>query len=121
MRKSINIGKIVSAQRKFVKERDWHKFHTPKNLVMALAGEVGELIELFQWLTPAESAKIMKNAGKRREVAHELADIFFHVVGLADKLGVDLEEAFWEKMRENRRKYPAGRVRGKARKYTDYR
>lgn len=104
--------------RDFAAERDWDQFHSPKNLAMALIGEAGELVEHFQWLTEAESAGL--SAEKLEEVKLELADILIYLIRLADKLDVDLVQAADQKMKLNERKYPADRVRGDARKYTEY-
>lgn len=118
---TLNISAMLKLQRAFVNERDWKKFHTPKNMSMALAIEAAELMEIFQWLTPAESKAIMKNPAKAQAVAHELADVFYFLMRLADDLGVDLEAAFWEKMRRNSAKYPVKLAKGKATKYTELR
>lgn len=117
----LNLSEMLKLQRAFVNERAWKKFHTPKNLTMALAIEAAELMELFQWLTPAESKRIMQNPAQAQAVAHELADVFYFLMRLADDLGVDLEQAFWEKMRHNRAKYPVKLAKGKATKYTELR
>jgi len=101
-----------------VAERDWEQFHNPKNLVMALAGEVGELTEIFQWLTSEESAAAMRDEGRAGEIRDELADVFAYLIRLADVLNVDLERAFTEKMVKNARKYPVETARSKAAKYT---
>lgn len=105
--------------REFVAERDWEQFHNPKNLVMALAGEAGELTEIFQWLTEAESAAVMADETSAVQVRDELADVFAYLVRLADVLGVDLERAFTEKMIKNARKYPVETARSSAAKYTE--
>lgn len=115
--KQLDVGKMLRSQRAFVAQRDWNKFHTPKNLSMALAGEAAELLEIFQWLSPAESKGVMKNLEKAKAVSHELADIFNYLLRLADVLGVDLEQAFWDKMRHNEAKYPVRLARGNAKKY----
>jgi len=83
----------ASGLQQFAVERDWEQFHTPKNLVMALAGEVGELMELFQWLTPEESLRIMSSVRRAAQVRDEIADVFGYVLRLADVLGIDLEDA----------------------------
>ena len=114
---SLDITAILKRQRAFVAERKWQPFHTPKNVSMALCGEAAELLELFQWLTPAESKKIMKDTRKSEAVSHEIADVFFYLLRLADLLGVDLEKAFLEKMRHNEAKYPVKFARGNAKKY----
>jgi dCTP diphosphatase len=113
----MDIGKMMRAQRAFVGQRDWNKFHTPKNLSMALAGEAAELMEIFQWLSQAESKCVMKNPKKAKAVSHEMADILNYLLRLADVLGVDLEQAFWNKMRHNEAKYPVKLARGNAKKY----
>jgi NTP pyrophosphatase (non-canonical NTP hydrolase) len=102
--------------RRFAEERDWGQFHTPKNLTMALAGEVGEVIEHFQWLTPAESAEVMADPATARAVADELADVLIYLVRLGDVLGVDLLDAADRKLAENAERYPAERARGSAAK-----
>lgn len=117
--KQIDMSKVQAFQREFVKARDWEKFHSPKNLVMALAGEAGELLEIFQWLSEAESRELMKDEKKALMVRHEIADIFYYLSRLTDLLGVDLEAAFWEKAKVNEERYPADRVKGTARKYTE--
>lgn len=103
----------------FARERDWEQFHSPKNLAMALAGEAGELLEHFQWLTEAQSAAL--DPDKRRAVAHELADILNYLVRLAERLDIDLIAAADEKLAINAARYPAERVRGDARRASEYR
>ena len=102
----------------FAAERDWEPFHSPKNLAMALSVEAAELVEEFQWLTEAESKAL--DAERRERVRLELADVFIYLLRLADRLDVDLMRAADDKMVLNERKYPADRVRGDARKYTEY-
>jgi len=104
--------------RKFVAERDWDQFHTPKNLAMALAGEVGELLEHFQWLTAEQSAKLPDDT--REKVEQEIADVQIYLTALADRLGVEIGPAVARKMALNAEKYPADQVRGSARKYSEY-
>ena len=104
--------------RAFAAERDWDRFHSPKNLSMALSVEVAELVELFQWLSESESSSPSAELGRR--VAEEIADIQIYLARLADKLGIDIDKAVSAKLEENKRKYPADRVRGKALKYTEF-
>jgi len=104
--------------RDFVAERDWDKFHSPKNLAMALAVECAELVEQFQWLTEEQSAR--PDAARLARVEAELADILVYLVRIADRLDIDLLAATGRKLEENARKYPAERVRGKALKYDEY-
>ena len=99
----------------FVAERDWEQFHNPKNLAMALAAEAGELLEHFQWLTPAQASDLP--AGTREEVALECADVLLYLLRLCDKLGIDLAAAADRKLALNAKKYPVEKSRGKMTKY----
>ncbi len=101
----------------FVRERDWEQFHSPKNLSMALASEVGELIEHFQWLTEEQSRELSDAA--REAIRAEIADVQIYLLLLARGLGIDLVQAANEKLSANERKYPVDKARGSARKYTD--
>ncbi|OIQ01230.1 MAG: nucleotide pyrophosphohydrolase [Zetaproteobacteria bacterium CG2_30_59_37] len=104
--------------RDFADERDWDQFHSPKNLSMALIAEVGELIEHFQWLTEEQSKSL--DAKKLKEVSEELADIQIYLIRIADKLGINLLEAANNKIELNRIKYPADKVKGSSKKYSEY-
>ena len=104
--------------RAFVGERDWDRFHSPKNLAMALSVEASELVEIFQWLSEEESASL--DAERHVRVADELADVLWFLVRIADCLDIDLLEAAGRKLQANAAKYPADRVRGDARKYDEY-
>lgn len=95
----------------FARERDWERYHTPKNLAMALAGEVGELLEVFQWLTPEESANVMNHPERAEAVSHEMADVLAYLLRLADVLDLDIAQALREKMELNALKYPAPAAR----------
>jgi dCTP diphosphatase len=99
--------------REFARERDWEQFHNPKNLAMALAGEVGELLEIFQWLTPEQADAVMRS-GRAEDVRDELADVAIYLVRLADILDVELLEVAHAKLERNRARFPPGDVRGRA-------
>lgn len=99
----------------FAAERDWDQFHNPKNLAMALAGEAGELVEHFQWLTFEQAANLPREA--RAEVALEAADVLLFLLRLCDKLDIDLAAAAEKKLALNAKKYPVEKSRGKATKY----
>jgi dCTP diphosphatase len=116
---TLDIGAIQRALRDFARERDWDQFHTPKNLVMAMAGEVGELTEIFQWLTAAESRRVMDDPRRAEAVRDEVADVLNYLLRLADLLDLDLEAASLAKIGKNAEKYPADRVRGSAAKYSE--
>lgn len=113
----IDVEGAARALRQFAEERDWQQFHSPKNLVMALAGEVGELTEIFQWMTEADShnaASMPKTAGAVRD---ELADVALYLIRLTDVLGVDLNAAIAAKLTSNAARYPIEVSRGISTKY----
>lgn len=114
----MNTIELQEKIREFVRARDWEKYHDPKNLSMALAGEAGELLEIFQWLSPEESTKVMQDPKTATQVRHELADIFVYLLRLSDKLEVSLESAVCEKLALNEKKYPIHLSKGIATKYT---
>jgi dCTP diphosphatase len=97
----------------FVGQRDWHQFHTPKNLAMSLGIEAAELMEHFQWLTPEQSRALADEPDKLSEAGEELADVFCYGLALANELGIDLSAAIEAKMLKNARKYPADEYRGR--------
>ena len=99
------LRQLAARLAEFARERDWDQFHSPKNLAMALAGEVGEVLEHFQWLTERQSHELPPDV--REAVALELADVLLYLVRLADKVGVDLAAAALRKIELNAAKYPA--------------
>jgi dCTP diphosphatase len=104
--------------REFAVARDWEQFHSPKNLAMALIVEAAELVEHFQWLTEEQSAALPPD--KLAEVEQELADIQIYLIRLADRLNINLEQAVDAKIALNERRYPVEKVRGSAKKYTEF-
>lgn len=117
----MNLKKILRAQRKFVKDRQWEQFHTPKNLVMALSVETSELLEIFQWFRDQQDQPANWSTATQTHVQEEMADVFYYLVRLADVLEIDLEKAFQDKMKKNARKYPVKLAKGKATKYSKLR
>lgn len=113
-----DLDEIKEKLRQFAQARDWNQFHSPKNLSMALAGEAGELLELFQWLTEEQSKNLTRE--QHKAVEEEVADVFLYLLRLADRLGVDLLEAANNKMIINEQKYPVDKVKGSPKKYTEY-
>ncbi|HEX4332839.1 MAG TPA: nucleotide pyrophosphohydrolase [Usitatibacter sp.] len=103
--------------RDFAAARDWEQFHSPKNLAMALAGEAGELLEVFQWLSEDESKRL--DAKARSAAADEIADVLLYLVRLADKLGLDPMAEAKRKLVENERRYPVDKARGSSKKSTE--
>jgi dCTP diphosphatase len=109
---------IKNKLRVFASDRDWDQFHSPKNLAMALSVEVAELVEPFQWVSEEGSKNLAKDT--LDEVADEIADIQLCLIRLADKLGIDIIRAVDIKIEKNEVKYPADKVRGSSKKYTEY-
>lgn len=113
----INTTNLAQALEKFATDRNWSQFHSPKNLVMALTGEVGELSEIFQWMSEADSMKAGQNPATAQDVKDELADVLLYLVRLASVLNVDLNEAVTQKIKANERKYPVANSLGVSTKY----
>jgi len=113
-----NIQDLSQRLADFARVRDWEQFHSPKNLAMALAGEAGELLEHFQWLSEAQSKELAPD--KREAVALELADILIYLLRLGERLDVDVLDAAYRKMAINESRYPAHKVKGDARRADEY-
>jgi NTP pyrophosphatase (non-canonical NTP hydrolase) len=116
MKKHPDILEMLREQlAEFAADRDWDQFHNPKNLAMALAGEAGEVLEHFQWLTFEQASDLPTQT--HAEVALECADVLLFLLRLCDKLDIDLAAAAKEKLVLNAKKYPVEKSRGKATKY----
>ncbi len=100
------ITELRQLVQQFVDERDWNSFHNPKNLSMSLAIEAGELMEHFQWLTPAEADQVCQDPERKHQVTEELADCLAYVIAIANAMEIDLSEALKAKMIRNAEKYP---------------
>ena len=97
----------------FVSQRDWHQFHTPKNLAISLSIEAAELLEHFQWIDASESRAVAQDAARLAAVGEELADVACYTLAMANELGIDLSQAIRDKMVKNAQKYPADEYRGR--------
>ncbi|MBN7838676.1 nucleotide pyrophosphohydrolase [Stenotrophomonas sp. 22692] len=113
----VEVRGAAQALREFAEARDWAQFHSPKNLVMALSGEVGELNEIFQWMTEADSFKAASSEATAKAVRDEIADVALYLIRLSDVLGIDLNEAVSSKLATNAAKYPVDLSRGVSTKY----
>lgn len=120
MTEVIDVSNIQKVLANFAKIREWGKFHSPKNLSMAIAGEAGELLEIFQWFTERESINIKNDLVIKEKVSQELADIILYTILIADKLNINLNDAIHNKILDNNIKYPVNKVKGSAKKYTEY-
>jgi dCTP diphosphatase len=114
----MSIESLTAQLRDFAQDRDWEQFHTPRNLAMALSGEAGELLSLFQWLRDEQVSGWLDEPSNRTAVEHEMADVFAYLLRLADVLDVDLETSLLAKIDVNAQKYPVELARGNALKYT---
>jgi NTP pyrophosphatase (non-canonical NTP hydrolase) len=99
-------------------KRDWAKFHNPKDLALSLTLESTELLELFQWKSLEEMDEYVKK--HKDKIEEEVADVFYCILLFSGHLKIDLIKAFNKKMRENNRKYPVEKVKGKNKKYSEY-
>lgn len=105
---------IRKAQALFAEERDWDQFHSKRNLLLAMVGEVGEVAELFQWQD--DTFPVLESDHER--VSEELSDVLLYLVRLADKCRIDLSSAVFQKMAKNAEKYPVNTSKGRSDKYT---
>ncbi len=112
------VEQLMLSLRKFAQDRDWEKFHSPKNLSMALSVEVSELLEHFQWMP--EQASYSLAEAKHQLVSYEMADIFIYLLRLCDQLNIDLVKVTKEKMKINDERYTVSKVKGSSKKYSVY-
>ena len=114
----MNVEEIQKRLRKFAADRDWEKFHSPKNLTMALSVEVAELVEIFQWSNSGGLDEI-ENPDIRKNIEEELADIFIYLLKISDKLNIDIDKSIHQKIEKNEKKYPIDKSFGSSKKYKD--
>jgi len=111
---------IRSLQAKFVSDRGWEKFHTPRNVLLAMVGEVGEISELFQWKGECERGLPDWTPQEKTSLSDELSDVLIYLLRLSDLCEVDLPTVALEKLKKNAKKYPADKVYGSCKKYNEY-
>ncbi|QYM99344.1 MAG: nucleotide pyrophosphohydrolase [Pseudomonas protegens] len=113
----IDTHRLATALQRFADDRDWQQFHSPKNLLLALTGETGELCEIFQWMSEADAKDAAKRPETAQAVKDELADVLMYLVRLSTVLGVDLNEAVTNKLALNGQKYPVDKAKSTSKKY----
>jgi dCTP diphosphatase len=113
----LDLDKVRRTLRNFAAERDWEKFHSPKNLSIALAVEAAELLEIFQWLSDRQADEVVVDAKIMQRVREELADVFIYSIRLADRLNIDVGQAIADKIAKNAVKYPPDKSYGVSTKY----
>ncbi len=109
------VQELREAMARFVRERDWEQFHSPKNLVMGLSVEAAELMEHFLWVENEASRQVAADPAKMGEIADEMADVACYLLALSNTLGIDLSDAIQRKLVKNALKYPVEKCRGKYR------
>ena len=112
---ALDVDGLQRRLRAFADARDWERFHSPKNLAMAVASEAGELVDVFQWLTEEESRHLSDENIQR--ATEEIADVLIYLLRLGDQLGIDFGKAIDEKIELNERKYPVDLAKGNSTKY----
>ena len=118
--KSREIEVLKLRLREFAVARDWEQFHSVRNLILALVGEVGELAAEFQWISDEDIVNALQDISKRESVGSEIADVFIYLLRLSDITGIDLAEELKKKLVINEERYPADKAKGSAAKYTAY-
>lgn len=114
-----SLATLKDAVARFSAERDWDRFHGPRDLAIGVVTEAAELLELFRFRDDAELSRLMADPAWRQRLEHELADVLFFVARLAERTGIDLAAAFAAKMAVNAARYPVEKARGSNRKYTE--
>ncbi len=117
--KETTIEELKEEIRSFLDEREWGKYHNPKDLAVSISLEASELLELFQWVKEGDVEKMLRDPEKNARLRDELADVIIYCLSLANNAGIDVSQAVLDKMEKNARKYPISRVKGNYRKYTD--
>ena len=117
---SLTIEELALLVREFAADREWDQFHSLRNLVLALVGEVGELAAELQWVPDSDVQQLLTDPVQKKAVASELADIFSYLLRLADIADISLEAELKDKILLNQTRYPSDKARGSAKKYTAY-
>ena len=117
--KTTNIIDIKTRILNFIEERDWTKYHNPKDIAISISIEASELLELFQWTKEQDVKEITSNPQKRQKIADELADIIIYCLSLSNAIDIDVSQAISEKIDKNSAKYPVDKIKGDYKKYTE--
>ena len=108
------VEELIDNVRAFLKERDWEKYHNPKDLAESICIEAAELLQIFQWVRPEESEQFKNDPSKVQRIKEELADVVIYCLSIANTLNVDLTRTILDKIEQNRKKYPPDLYKGKA-------
>jgi NTP pyrophosphatase (non-canonical NTP hydrolase) len=110
---NVTVGELKVNVMKFIKERQWERFHNPKDLAEAICIEAAELLEQFQWITADEACSWKNIRSKTRNIGEELADVVIYCLSMANTMKIDLTEAVMSKLKKNEAKYPVNKFLGK--------
>lgn len=113
------IDQLKKEIHKFSQERDWLKYHSPKDLAISISIEAAELLEHFQWVNNDEIERALSEPKDFNEVKSELADVINYAFALSNRLGIDISETLLEKIKDNEKKYPVNKIKGQYKKYTE--
>lgn len=113
------VGELKRLVRRFVEERDWDRFHTPKDLAIGLSVEAAELLEHFRFRSDEEMEDRLRDEDRRTDIGHELADVLYFVLLMSANLGYDVSTILRDKLKLSARRYPVDRARGVNLKYTE--
>ena len=119
MDQRITVEELKKLVAKFRDDREWSKYHTPKDLAVSISIEANELLEIFQWKTKEEIEELLKDNKKYQDVLEELADVVIYCLNLADTIGADLSDAVKKKLEHNEKKYPVKKIKGNYKKYNE--
>lgn len=108
----VDFDSLKDKVKKFVRERDWEKYHNPKDIAISIAVEAGELLEIFQWMQPDELAKVKDNEQVVEKIRGELADVINHCISLANNLDLDIPTLAVDKLKRAEKKYPKEKFMG---------
>ncbi|MFI9253498.1 nucleotide pyrophosphohydrolase [Streptomyces sp. NPDC053069] len=112
MTEPLDLARLQRRLAEFAAARNWQPYHTPKNLAAALSVEASELVEIFQWLTPEESARVMADPGTAHRVTDEVADVLAYLLQFCDVLGIDPLAALSAKIDRNEQRFPVSGAEG---------
>ena len=107
-----DLNEIKIKLQKFTSERDWDKYHNPKDLLVALVSEIGELAECYRWLDNEQVQKINEDSEKRKKIEGELADIFIYLIIISYKSNIDILKVIDEKIEKNKLRFPIDKFKG---------
>ncbi len=116
----MDIKELKNKVIEFREERDWAKYHNPKDLAISLALEAAELLEIFQWKDAKEVEAVKGGGAGRERVKEELGDILIYALNMCDAFGLDPTDVILSKIKINEKKYPLEKAKGSAKKYTDF-